>query len=470
MRRRRPPGPWVLAFGLWALAPGAGAQPPPEVPVELPPPPGEAPTVESVRLEGVRIGRRTPLREKIRLDLDAPLDEAAIEDTRIRLLATGLCEAVRVRLDRGGARGRVVVVFTCDERVTTSLDAFHLGSARPTRFWAGAELSDLDPFGVGVGFGVGLVASGDQLSTRLATRLPAPWVGDASLRVALRYLDGRERFVGPLGQTLDGEEVVSIPVDYRRAGLDLGLQLDLRPFLRMTVGLSGEWVQAEPPAGAEAIDLGGRAAAFDFALDPDQPVSVLVPASLVWDDRDDPAFPTRGTRAALTARAGWYDGPWGALAGRIEQYIPIPGGSTVRLDAFLGGLVGGAPFFARYFVGDLHPYIPARAMGLNFSHRRGPTLLDLDRAGDLGAARYEPLALRLGTEYRLPLGAGPHREPYGVEFFVGAGLVSMADPAALGGLDGLPPLDLAVDVGLRFETEIGVMGLSVGNLFLLVEP
>lgn len=462
---RPPTGPLCcLALLLALLAAPAAAQPTP--PSELPPPPGDVPTVEATKLVGARVGRRRPLLRLVKLD-PGPLDEGAIEDARLRLLATGICETVQVRLDRGSKRGRVIVVFRCDERVTTSLDAFHLGSARSTRFWAGAEISDLDPFGVGVGIGAGVVASGDQLAARISSRLPAPWVDDASLRLTLRYLGGQERFVGPTGQRLDGDDVPSIRTDYRRAGFDSGLLVDLGPFLRLDVGLAGDWVQAEPPAGATQLERDGSERPFEFDLDPDIPVTFTLSSSLTWDNRDDPAFPTRGTRAAVSLRAGQYDGVWGGLAGRIEHYFLLPWNSVLRLDAFVGGLFGPAPFYARYFVGDLHPYIPARAMGLNFAQRRGPLLID---AGDLDVARYESLAGRLGFEYRVPLGAGPHREPYGVEFFIATHLVSLLSPDEPGALDDAPPFDVAVDVGLRFETEIGVMGLSIGNLLLLVEP
>lgn len=445
------------------LAVCAAAQPMPE----LPSPAGAVPTVERVRLTGVRVGRRTPLRRLIAVE-PGPLDEAAVEDSRLQLLSTGICEAVRVRLDRGSERGRVIVVFTCDERVTTSLDAFHLGSDRSTRFWAGAEISDLDPFGVGIGIGAGVVASGDQLSARVSGLLPAPLFDDTRLRLSLRYLGGQERFVGPTGQRLAGRDVTSIRVDYRRAGFDTGLLFDLAPFVRLDVGLAGDWLDPElPQAPAVQIERDGSARPFAFDLDPDIPVTFTASAALIWDNRDDPAFPTRGSRAALTARLGQYDGVWGGLAGRYQRYVLLPWNSVLQFDAFLGGMYGPAPFYARYFVGDLHPYIPARAMGLNFARRRGPVLVD---AGGLEAARYETLAGRLGFEYRVPLGAGPHREPYGVELFVSVGLVSLMSPDEPGAFDEAPPFDAAVDVGLRIETEIGVMGLSIGNLFLLVEP
>ncbi len=468
MTRPGPTRPRALAaaLALLAMAAGAAALAQPAPPAELPPPPGAVPTVEATKLVGARVGRRRPMLRMVEQPT-GPLDEAAVEEARLALLATGICEKVTVRLDRGSARGRVIIVFRCDERVTTSLDAFHLGSARSTRFWAGAEISDLDPFGVGVGVGAGVVASGDQLAARLSGKLPAPWVTDASLRLTLRYLGGQERFIGPTGQRLAGEDVPSIRVDYRRAGFDTGLLFDLAPFVRLDVGLAGDWVESTLPADATQLERDGAEEPFDFDLDPDIPVTFTVSGSLTWDNRDDPAFPTRGTRAAASVRLGQYDGVWGGLAGRVEHYFLLPWNSVLRLDAFFGGLYGPAPFYARYFVGDLHPYIPARGMGLNFAQRRGPLLID---AGGLDVARYETVAGRLGFEYRVPLGAGPHREPYGAEFFIATHLVSLLSPDEPGAFDHAPPFDVAIDVGLRFETEIGVMGLSIGNLLLLVEP
>ncbi len=435
------------------------------LPPTLPPLPPSTRIVESVRLVGVRVGRQDAIRARVALTPGRPLDEQALEDARLRLLATGLCERVDARLDRGSARGRVVVVLRCDERVTTSLDAIHLGHAKPTRFWAGAEVSDLDPFGVGVGIGAGVVASREQIATRLAVTFPAPFGLDGKLRLALRYLDGEEPFVGPRGQRLDGEAVAQVAVPYRRVGADATLHRDLTPFVRLSGGLSGEWVDATPPVGAEVVDHAGALDAMDVHLD--GAAAVTARGALVWDRRDDPAWPTRGHRAALTGDVGVFDGPWAALTGRWTQYFRLPGGSVVQLDGFLGGLAGGAPFFERFFIGDLHPYIPARALGLNFSRRRGPNLIE---DGRLDRARYETLAGRASIEYRIPLGAGPANEPYGVEFFISAAAISLMSPGEYGAALDDVPVDLAVDAGLRVETEIGVMGLSIGNLFLVVEP
>ena len=117
-------------------------------------------------------------------------------------------------------------------------------------------------------------------------------------------------------------------------------------------------------------------------------------------------------------------------------------GHTLRVDALAGALTGGAPFFEQFFVGDLHPYIPARSLGLNFSRRRGPQLTD----GRLDTQRYERLAGRLGGEYRIPLGKSG--SAYGTEFFVGGALLTLSSPGDEPVDAGpWPPFDAVIDFG-----------------------
>lgn len=434
-----------------------------------PPPP---PIVESVRIEGATITRLAALYAKAGYAEDTELDEALVEEARLRLLETGLFQRVDARLERGRRRGRVVLVFEVEERPTLSLDTVHLGHARPTRIWGGLELSDLDPFGVGLALGAGFVTSGDQHAGELRFGLDDAFGWDRlDLGLTLRTLFGREPFVGPAGQRLDGEPVEDVRVPYQRHGGDLVAGLEVATFTRVSAGLRLEYATADPPAGAEQLDPDGAARPFAFNAPAGGLITALA-AGIEYDTRDDPAFPLRGLRASFLLRVAQLDGDvWTSGLAGFEHYTALPwGGHVLRLDAKLGGLLGDAPFFERFFIGDLHPYIPARALGLNFARRRGPNLID----GTIVEQRYETLAGRLGFEYRIPVGPGPRREPYGVELFIGAAFLSLGSPGELGAADFRDrdpfPFDLAVDVGLRIESEIGVMGLSVGNLFLLIDP
>lgn len=421
--------------------------------------------VERVRFEGVRLSRILGLSTRVRVETGSVLDENVVERARLHLLSTGLFERVHTRLERGSARGRVIVIFECTERVTTSLDAFHLGLARPAPFWAGLELSDLDPVGVGVGGDVGFVVAEEQHAVRVGLRMRDPGPLDGLLRLSGYRLKGKEPMVGPIGQVIEGEAARQVFLPYARTGGAVGMTFDLDALLRAHVELTVEHIKATPPTGAEAVHPGGVTHPFDFQIDPDSPLHMGLEGGLFYDSRDDPAWPRRGMRASVHGRLSHQGTFYGKAIARIEHYFPLFFGHTLRVDALAGAITGGAPFFEQFFVGDLHPYIPARSLGLNFSRRRGPQLTD----GRLDTQRYETLAGRLGGEYRIPLGKSG--SAYGTEFFVGGALLTLSSPGDEPVDAGpWPPFDAVIDFGLRFETEIGVMGLSVGNIFLLVDP
>jgi len=256
-----------------------------------------------------------------------------------------------------------------------------------------------------------------------------------------------------------GVWVDQLRVSYRRFGGLLALGMG--ESLRLSLGLRVEGVYAQLPKGGEALIANGAGevehAAFDFQLLEDNALLFQLFSGLSWDSRDDPAFPTRGMRLAAFAQGGFYDGPYGGGQISLEHYSRLLSQHLFRFDIEAGFILGGAPFFEHFFVGDWHPYIPERALGLNFGRRRGPKLLDQG----IERQRYESFAARLGGEYRIPLGES---EPYRTEFFLGAALLS------LGSAGEERALDAAIDLGLRIESEIGVMGLSLSNTLLLVDP
>ncbi len=432
-------------------------------------PAADAPTLQSIELRGVRVLREQALRDRLDLTTGVPLDEDAVEAARLRLLATGLFMSVDARLEKGEARGQVVLVFECVERGTASVDAIHLGHARPTLLWGGLEISDLDPFALGISIGGGFVTSEDQHAARMSVGRRGLFVRNLDVMLSARYVHGLEPFVGPLGQQLDGEDVSEIRLPYQRAGGDLGGRYR-NGDVSFLLGLRGEWVTAEPPEHAVQIDPGGKTRAFDFDAPDGTTAQGVVSFGVEYDGRDDPAHPTRGLRASIVGRAGAGAGRFaGGLVG-FDQFLRLPLGHVLRFDAKAGALAGDPPFFERFFIGDLHPYIPDRVLGLNFARRRGPNLVD----GTIVEQRYETFAGRLGFEYRMPLARSSPDDPYGVEVFLGAALLSLGSPGEIGETDFDDrdpfPLDVALDFGLRIDSEIGVTGISVGNIFLLIDP
>ncbi|MFN3200085.1 MAG: hypothetical protein ACE366_16935 [Bradymonadia bacterium] len=433
----------------------------------LGPAPIAVPTVEAIRIAGVSRLRKATAASLIKIPIGSPLDEGEVNEARLRMLATGLFQSVSTRLTKGSARGQVVVVFDCEERSTVSLDALHFGQARPSGLWIGAEASDRDPFGVGVSPSVGFVSSGEQNAGRLSLRGFRLLEDQLGLSMSLRWLSALEPMVGPASQRLEGRTVSHVDLPYRRLGGSMSLDVSPMPLVTLHLTLGVDHIDAEVPEDAESVAAGGEATPFDFMLEDGGSWLLTGRFSAALDTRDDPASPHRGMRLGLEVNGGVIDYPFvGVLLG-FEHFAPLPFGHVLQSHVRMGGVHGDAPFFERFFIGDLHSYVPGRVLGLNFARRRGPLIL----GGPMGEQRYERVAGRAGLEYRLPLG---DPEPYPVELFLGGAGVSLFSPEEwadrpIDAPKGLP-IDVVFDIGLRIESEIGVVGLSLSSIFIISEP
>jgi outer membrane protein assembly factor BamA len=185
------------------------------------------------------------------------------------------------------------------------------------------------------------------------------------------------------------------------------------------------------------------------------------------DTRSDPVLPTRGTRVLVVGEIGnrLVGSSWEyyKLTVRWQSWFPLRFGHIISAHALIGGMIGDAPVFERYFIGDLNPLIAQRALGLTLSTQPSRNLLGLGAA----SARWGTLAGRAGIEYLWPLFRGG-RFFYGGHLFAGIGLLALADAETARQRD-LPlrdalPLDLWFDAGLVLDTTIGVFHLSVANI------
>lgn len=106
-------------------------------------------------------------------------------------------------------------------------------------------------------------------------------------------------------------------------------------------------------------------------------------------------------------------------------WFPLGRGHVLRLDGFLGLAFGDAPFFMRFFVGDLSEFLPDRVLDLNFDRRPSPSLLRTN----VVEMRYEELAARALAEDRIPLYRGT-RSIYGIDLYGSAGFFSSSAAGA----------------------------------------
>ena len=143
-------------------------------------------------------------------------------------------------------------------------------------------------------------------------------------------------------------------------------------------------------------------------------------------------------------------------------YRPMPRGHALGFHLFVGGIAGDAPYFDRFFIGDLNLLLPRRALGINFSTLPSRNLLNTTIAHH----RYDQYAARALVEYAVPIWRR-RGFIYGGDAFVGVGLLGMASPGDFvppgdSGLDSLP-IDLTGDLGLRLDTYVGIFTISIAN-------
>jgi hypothetical protein len=135
-------------------------------------------------------------------------------------------------------------------------------------------------------------------------------------------------------------------------------------------------------------------------------------------------------------------------------------GHIIGVHGFLGGIAGDAPYFDRFFVGDLNSLLPPRSLGLNFSTQPSHNFLGTE----IASHRYDNLAGRLVVEYAVPVWSR-HGLLYRGDAFAAFGIfaVSNADDLEHRAFGKAVASDLTADLGLRLDTIIGIFTLSVGN-------
>jgi len=212
---------------------------------------------------------------------------------------------------------------------------------------------------------------------------------------------------------------------------------------------------------------------IDFMLIRGSSTLSTLRATLVNDTRNEPFLPTRGHRLVASIDAGLSplgsDYPYAKLTVRGAQWFALPWGHVLALEAFAGSIVGTAPLFERFYVGDLSDLLPDRALDLAFDRRPAPNFLSTD----IVEIRYGTYAARVDAEYRIPLYRGT-RSIYGVDFFGSFGFYGLANEEDLvdhaRGYTGFAtwPVDLTFNAGLRIDTQAGGFVFGISNLVGLI--
>jgi outer membrane protein assembly factor BamA len=195
-------------------------------------------------------------------------------------------------------------------------------------------------------------------------------------------------------------------------------------------------------------------------------------ATLQHDTRDEPVLPTRGDHLAVVGDVALTplgsDYPYVKIQAKASHWMPlsmIGAGHVLRLEGFFGLVVGDAPLFERFYVGDFSDFLPDRVLDLNFDRRPAPNFLSTD----IVETRYGQYAAKAQAEYRVPLYRGT-RSIYGIDFFGSFGVYGIANEIDLTqharGYSGFQtvPIDLTFNAGLRIDTSVGGFMFAISNM------
>ena len=449
--------------------------------------------LERIRVRGNRrtgndvIVNLVPLRGGETLD---PSD-ARLEQARYQLLGTGFFSSVELSVQRGSARDRVVLVVEVVERNTFFLEQVALGASRgfvDVRTGA-TQPDDIEPyFGVtaaetnlfGAGFTLrgSVLASGPQQGIRLSLTDPTFLGSSEGLSVVGFFNRAREFFgdddvlVTPIGCAVGTicETTPNAIVEYVRGGGTVGITIPVMPTLRFAARWAFEVVDVlnRPEAASEL--LGTEVVPIDFAIHDGTSEVSRIELGVTLDTRDD-AVITRGgvlLAAQVDLSAFLIGSSYDYFRGELtyRQWLRLPEWDhTVRFSFFGAVALGDVPFFHQLYAADLSDLIPNRMLEMNLD-RRGPPNLFRNSIQEL---RFAHLAARLDLEYSVRIFGGDPILRSGF-IYANAGVYVLAQPsyftrpiAGYSGIDAFP-WDLTFDVGLRFETPIGVFQIGFSTL------
>jgi len=422
--------------------------------------------LERVELVGEFSTSKDLIHETLALELGQEVNVSILTQAQLRLLATGFFRTAQFGLEPGSERGNVIVRVVLEERNTILLSDLFLGTSQRSDFWGGLDVLDSNIFGIGHTARAAFVTSGDEFAFEVSYVDPTIFASPVSMGFTAHFSRGGEQAFPVVAADLNTPS--SFEVDVLRAGGRLSNGLFILPQLGLFLDLRVEGLKSDSP--------------FDDLLESQlQPgTSWLSTAALAveLDTRDDPVMPRNGVRLNLSAEGAHPsvvgDYQYLRLLGQLNFATEFLPGHILRLDLVGGTIIGEAPFFERFFVGDFNDLLPSRNLGLNFASRPAADFFNTG-TDQLG---YENNILRASAEYAIPLTEGIDWV-YRSEFFLGGGLyaatTSDADAArVILGVEPMPgprdpfPFDLTINLGLRVETSIGIFGLSFANGLALV--
>jgi outer membrane protein insertion porin family len=420
--------------------------------------------VEEIRFEGLTRTRPSEVRRHLSISEGELLDEQAVLVSRFRLAQLGWFSHVETRVERGSARGLVTLVFEFTERNTLIVTDLVLGSTGPQPIYGGLGLSQVNFLGLGLALGGAFVYGGAPSGQPLA---PERFALRGSFFDPDLALAGLPLVFGISALALRGDELAcgdpecnahrghygdAPRLRYDRLGGEVTFGLRPGPFERLLAGYRLERVGAELVAGAGGEPASLAPFTAPALVRPGRSWVSALTATYDRDTRNDPFFPTDGTRLAVNivlgseALGGDYE--YSRYLLQLESDHGLPRGHGLRLLGAAGAVQGDAPFFDRFYAADFAYFSIGPAIG---------RALELNFSTD---ARYDAYLGMLGAEYGVPLWGGGSFFHRGYVALGGRWVYTQARPRA--GRTPASRSPLSGEAALRLDTPVGSFNLSLG--------
>jgi len=406
-------------------------------------------------------------------------DDARVQRARARLLATESFERVTLKLRPiAGEEGSARLEIEVEERGSLAVTDLYLGTSRMTPFHGGFQVLERNFLGRAIRIGGGLVwgtlprqIPRSRRQQALRVFIEAPRLRGTRFGIGgTVYVHSASEPYRVAGAAHDPDPRLFRTVDYGRAGGLLGTTFAVTSSLVLGVDYRIERVNGTLPAAPTYLRPDGVSEPIDLDLQRGAHLLSSANFGLNYDGREEAARLGKGMRFALELQLS------SPLVGSRYEYMKLVAGGayTFRLpwrhwitpSLVAGQIAGRAPRFERFYAGDLSEWTPGRELGLIYS-TRGP--IDVFGTG-VDTRLFGSLFARVDLEYVWPLFTRNRvRGIKGGALFWTAGVYTFAGDAgerqrqrAAGGL--AAPLGFNANFGLRLETAIGVVDLSVGNV------
>jgi outer membrane protein assembly factor BamA len=437
---------------------------------------GPSYVIESIKIKGNKKTAASVIKRQLGFKAGNVIhaNDERVLAAKFRLLGLGYFRSVNLYLRKGSRKGRVHLIVEVTERGTIWIDSIFFGSSEATDFWGGLDVSERNFLGLGIvlsgAFVVGSKADVPNSRLQHAEQLRFSnryFLGSRfGLSLTVLHADASEFF------RVTGKDHTATPGNfigarYRRYGGTVGTSMDIGKWNRLGLHYRWEGVESDLPLGKVRVYPDGTTAGIDYHLDPGQSYISSLVATFTRDKRNDPVVPTDGYRVDVTGEiASAIMGSsysYAKLVGRVQKWWELPGPRhSISLHLLGGMIVGRAPLFSKFFVGDVNALLPRRALDLNFSTLPSRNLFRTNA----DTMRYEDAVVKAACEYSLTVFSRKSLV-YRGSLFVRAGVFALFSREDLrqreSSLANAIPIDMSLDVGIRFDTHIGIFTVSVAN-------